>query len=450
MQNFHIAIGNGNKTNLTKDELIQKLQEENNMLRERIKKLDEFQKIIIKAKKEWESGIDALPYLVFLVDKRYKIIRLNKATAKAIGSDFKDIIGQKCYELIHNTNKPPDYCPAKEIFRHRKPCTFESFENNLGFYCEVTVTPFCGLDGKVLGTIHIMRDITEHKKMEKERARLQAELLQSQKLEAIGQLAAGIAHEINTPTQYIGTNIDFLDEAFEDLRGLVGRFMELLEAARQGKVDEDLIRQVDEAIEEVDWEYIEQEVPDAIDQSRDGVRRVTSIVRAMKDFSHPGGDEKEPVDINKILETTITIARNEWKYVADLRTQFDSDLPLVPCLANEMGQVFLNLLVNAAHAIGSRLGDNPEGEKGTITILTRKVDDKVEIRISDTGLGIPEEIRDRIFEPFFTTKEVGKGTGQGLAIARNVVVEKHQGSIFFETEIGVGTTFVVQLPFKPE
>ncbi|MBM3836151.1 MAG: GHKL domain-containing protein [Verrucomicrobia bacterium] len=167
----------------------------------------------------------------------------------------------------------------------------------------------------------------------------------------------------------------------------------------------------------------------------------------MKDFWHPGTTEKSVVDLNKIIESTITVARNEWNYVAELAADFDPDLPMVPCLPGEMSQVFLNLIVNAAHAIGAAVKDGASS-KGTITVATRRSGDNVEIRISDTGTGIPERIRSRIFEPFFTTKEIGKGTGQGLAIVHAVVVEKHGGSVRFETEIGRGTTFIISLPLS--
>jgi signal transduction histidine kinase len=170
---------------------------------------------------------------------------------------------------------------------------------------------------------------------------------------------------------------------------------------------------------------------------------VAKIVQAMKDFSHPGTETKVPFDLNRAIESTLTVCRNEWKYVAELETDFDPSLPPVSCLPGEFNQVILNIVVNAAHAIA----DKTEGKsKGVISISTRSQDDKVEIRIRDSGTGIPEKARGRIFDPFFTTKEVGKGTGQGLAIARSVIVDKHQGEIFFETEVGQGTTFVLRLP----
>jgi len=175
------------------------------------------------------------------------------------------------------------------------------------------------------------------------------------------------------------------------------------------------------------------------------VERVAKIVLAMKEFSHPGTDEKKLVDINKAIESTITVSRNEWKYVAELHTDLDPNLGLVPCLASELNQVFLNIIVNAAHAIGDAIAGR-EGARGTVTIATRPVDDWCEIRISDSGCGIPKAIRHRVFDPFFTTKEVGKGTGQGLAIAHDVVVNKHQGTLAVESEVGAGTTFIIRLP----
>jgi signal transduction histidine kinase len=166
----------------------------------------------------------------------------------------------------------------------------------------------------------------------------------------------------------------------------------------------------------------------------------------MKEFSHPSSREKEKVVVNSIIETTVLIARNEWKYVSNVTTDLAVDLPPIPCHIDELGQVILNLLINAAQAIGEKLGRNPVGDKGEIHISTQVVDSFVEIRLRDTGGGIPERIRERIFDPFFTTKEVGKGTGQGLAISHNVITEKHGGTLTFETEEGQGTTFIIRLP----
>ena len=219
-----------------------------------------------------------------------------------------------------------------------------------------------------------------------------------------------------------------------------------MERAKMVRMFQELVDRIEEAVEEADLEYLLEEVPQAISQSRDGIKRVTSIVRAMKDFSHPGGKEKELSDINQVIETTVTIARNEWKYVSEVELDLKDGLSPVPCLKDEMGQVILNLIVNAAQAISAKLGENPVGEKGLIKISTSCDDKLLEIRVSDTGTGIPRDARDKVFQPFFTTKDVGKGTGQGLAIAHNVVVDKHGGTIEFETEVGKGTTFIIQLP----
>ena len=288
----------------------------------------------------------------------------------------------------------------------------------------------------------------EKRQMELEREKLQVQLLQALKLESVGRLAAGIAHEMNTPAQFIGSNIDFIDEAFGKLSQVIATLLQLHEAVKKGTVTEAQIKAGEELVAHLDWDYLHEEIPRAISQSKEGMQRVTSIVQAMKEFSHPGGKQKVNADLNRIIETTITVSRNEWKYVATVETDLDPDLPSIPCLADEMGQVILNLLINAAHAIETKLGHNPEGQKGRIAISTGQHDRHVEIRIADTGSGIPEHIRSKIFDPFFTTKGVGKGTGQGLAIAHDVVVGKHNGTLTFETEPGRGTTFNIRLPIR--
>jgi signal transduction histidine kinase len=292
------------------------------------------------------------------------------------------------------------------------------------------------------GFLLLAEEITERKIME-------SQLVQAQKLESIGQLAAGIAHEINTPTQYVGDNTRFLQESFTDISGLLEKYYLLLKAATAGPVSSELITEVENSVDEADIEYLLEEIPTAIQQSLEGVDRVSRIVRAMKEFSHPGVEGKTVIDINKAIESTIMVARNEWKYVAEMKTDFDPHLPLVPCLPGEFNQVILNILLNAAHAITDAVGDGSKG-KGTITVSTRRDDEWAEIRISDTGTGIPEEVRTKIFDPFFTTKEVGKGTGQGLAISHSVIAEKHDGTITFETEMGKGTTFIIRLPISPD
>ncbi|BHH82506.1 response regulator [Desulforhopalus sp. 52FAK] len=280
----------------------------------------------------------------------------------------------------------------------------------------------------------------------KQRKLAESQLLQAQKLESVGQLAAGIAHEINTPTQFVSSNVDFLEESFTEMVELLNGCWDVLQLFKKGEATKEQVAKLEELADELDWEYLKEEIPVAIKQSRDGVKRIATIVTAMKEFSHPGSRSKTDVDLNKIIDTTITVARNEWKYVAQMETDLDENLLPVHCLADEIGQVFLNMIVNAAHAIEAKLGENPEGEKGRIVISTRQGDGFAEIRVADSGSGVPKHAQHRIFDPFYTTKNVGKGTGQGLAIVHSVITSKHDGTISFTTEENVGTTFVITLP----
>ncbi len=318
---------------------------------------------------------------------------------------------------------------------------FTNLEGKGGFL-GVTINPIRDAEGNLMGALIFAADITKRKLME-------AQLLQAQKMESIGQLSAGIAHEINTPTQFVGDNLNFLKDAFQDLDRLLKKYDVLLSQVKSRKLSSDILQEVDEVSEEIDLDFLRGEITKAIDQSMEGVERVANIVRAMKEFSHPGTKDREWVDLNRAIETTVTVTKNAWKYVAELETSLDQTLEPVLCLPDEMNQVILNLIVNAAQAIEEVVGENPE-KKGRITVETRKGKKWVEIRVRDTGKGIPKEIQSRIFEPFFTTKEVGKGTGQGLAIAYDVVVHKHGGELRFETREGEGTTFIIRLPREGE
>ncbi|MFN7992490.1 MAG: PAS domain S-box protein [Bryobacteraceae bacterium] len=299
-------------------------------------------------------------------------------------------------------------------------------------FFDLVVSPITGDEGAVERLVCVFRDVTEQRQVESQAAR-------AQKLESIGQLAAGIAHEINTPIQYIGDNGKFLEEAFKDLTKVI-RLCD--EAGHSGGLS------AKEAVPDVDLDYLESEIPKAISQLLEGVEHVARIVRAMKEFSHPGSIDKVPVDVNRAIANTALVCKNEWKHVADLRMDFDRALPRVHCLAGEINQVMLNLIVNATHAISDVVKNS--SDKGLIGISTRRDGNWAEIRVSDTGTGIPEEIQAKIFDPFFTTKPMGKGTGQGLALAHTVIVQKHSGSITFESTPGVGTVFVVRLPLAPE
>ena len=279
----------------------------------------------------------------------------------------------------------------------------------------------------------------------REKRQLELELRHAQKLESVGQLAAGVAHEINTPIQFSGDSLYFLQEAFDDLGTLLQRQEVLQGAASEHEELQGLCASVKDAAAEIDLEFLREEIPSALERARSGIDRVSKIVRAMKAFSHPASCEKRASDINKAIETTLEICRHEWKYVAELSLDL-GDVPEVECNIGDLNQVFLNLVVNAAHAIAERGTDG----LGKITIRTRRCDDRVEVEIADTGLGIPTEIQERVFDPFFTTKEVGKGSGQGLAISRRIIVDGHGGSLRFDTQPGVGTSFVISLPLRSE
>lgn len=277
------------------------------------------------------------------------------------------------------------------------------------------------------------------------RKELEMQLLQAQKLESVGQLAAGIAHEINTPMQFVSDNIDYLDDCSRRLFEVVDAYERNLSTDAHPKTWDARWAELGEVIHRNQFERIREQIPQALRESRDGIDRVINIVRAMKEFTHPGQQEKFGVDLNNAVSSTITISRNRWKYVADIELDLDPDLPTLRCVPAELNQVLLNLIVNAADAIIEKLGEDPDA-KGKILVRTRQEDSDVVIEIADTGCGIPADIRNRIFDPFFTTKDVGKGTGQGLALCYNIIVNRHHGMIKVDSEPGKGTQFTVRLP----
>jgi two-component system, NtrC family, sensor kinase len=297
--------------------------------------------------------------------------------------------------------------------------------------------------------LYVFMDITAQKTTEENEKHYEVKLRQAQKLESIGQLAAGIAHEINTPTQFVADNNRFLKESIEDLARILEVYDRLVVSTKEAKGSEELLAEIETIKEDIDLAYLRDEIPAAIAQSLEGIKRISEIVQSMKEFSHPGGKDKCLVDINKSLLSTITVARNEWKYVSTLETELDSYLPAVPCFAGEFNQVILNMIINAVHAIETGRGDDTE-TLGRIDITTTHTDNHVEIAIKDSGTGIPPDVQAHIFDPFFTTKDIGKGTGQGLALAWDVIVNKHSGEILCESVVGEGTTFRIRLPLDSE
>jgi signal transduction histidine kinase len=269
-----------------------------------------------------------------------------------------------------------------------------------------------------------------------ERSALEMELRHAQKLEAVGRLAAGVAHEINTPIQFAGNNLHFLRTAFAD-------YQQLLAAYRSTFASSERYASIRALEDELDVDFLDEQIPLAVSQGIDGTERVARIVKAMKTFGHPDGVEQTAADINELVSSTVTVARNEWKYVATLETDL-GDLPSVRCFAGDINQVLLNLVVNAAHAIADK--GAKESDLGRITVKTWAEGADVYISVADSGTGIPDELRERIYDPFFTTKEVGRGTGQGLSMVKNLIVDRHQGNVARSTHVGEGSVFTVRIP----
>ncbi len=303
------------------------------------------------------------------------------------------------------------------------------------FPIELSVTSVQREDGHPV-FVNVIRDIAYRKDLERQ-------LVQAQKMEALGSLSSGIAHEINTPTQYVRDNLKFLNDAFQAYDGFYKDIIDVkagLPAPAQESIDKITVNQ--------DIGFFHDEAPQALEQSLEGVGRIIEIVGAIRGFSYPATEDVVYIDLNEALKNTVIVSRNQWKPFTEIHMEFDKSLPPVPCIPGKLTQVILNLIVNATHAIEEKTGDTPDPDNNAITISTSATQKKVTIRVADTGSGIAKENMSKIFNPFFTTKEVGKGTGQGLSISYDIVVKKHGGSLSVESEPGKGTTFTIELPME--
>lgn len=380
--------------------------------------------------------LESLPVGIMLVKPDdHRIALVNKMTCSLFGAPAEQIVGRECHDFI---------CPAE---RGCCPIT------DLGQVIDQAERQLIGSDRREIpvlksvieiqynGESHLLEsfiDITERKHLE-------AQAVHSKKLESIGQLAAGIAHEINTPTQFVNDNLRFLQDSFSDIKSLISLQEDLKKAIVDESKAKSILAEIECIEEAIDLEFLLEDIPNAIVQGREGAGRIAEIVAAMKAFSYPGQSEKVAVDINEAIRTTVTVTRSEWKYVAELELDLADDLPMVQGYLGDINQAMLNIIVNAAHAIAEKKEEQPDF-KGLITISTRLTDDWLEIHIGDNGPGVPENILDCVFDPFFTTKEVGKGTGQGLTIAQKVVEGMHSGKLRIETEKDRGSTFIILLP----
>ena len=372
--------------------------------------------------------IDLIPAFIYAKDAQSRFTACNKLVANRMGVEPEGLIGKTDFDFFPREMAATFFADEQALIQSGKPLidreevAFDktSGTNRVILTCKV---PLHDAAGKVTGIVGTGFDITERKAAEER-------LASSDRLESIGRLSAGVAHEINTPVQYLNDSVKFIRDGVGELLA----YIDTLRAAVPNPPEND----------EVD--YMREELPPALARVAEGLSRIAEIVRSMKDFSHADQTEMEEVDLNRKIKSTLVVARSEYQPFAELQTDL-APLPAVTCHGGQINQVLLNLIVNAAHAIADKSAKT--GERGRISVTTRVDGRHVVIAVADTGGGIPEEIRARIFDPFFTTKEVGRGTGQGLSIARSVVVKGHGGTLDFETEIGKGSTFYVRLPLQP-
>jgi len=417
----------------------------NDLLRE-IEEREQGQKALQDAYNEIHLIISSISSIMIGVDADGKVVLWNSVAARKLGLESNDVSGKDFFSLPIGWNSKQisvdaAACKVKNQKVRLDDIALEtSGEHNriLG----ITLTPLYLQEGGRSGFLLIGSDITERRLLEEQ-------LDHSSKLEAIGELAAGVAHEINTPVQLVGSNLRFLGEQLRPVLGLIEMVYGLNRAVKNGTATPEMAVINERAVEAAHLEFFRQEAPKAIAQSLEGIDRISHIVAAMRFFSHPGSESKSMANLNQIIENAVTLSRNEWKGVAEVKTELESELPVLECLPVELSQVVLNLIINAVHTIQDACFERPE-LAGLIVISSRQVDEMLEMRISDNGMGIPKEIRKKIFDPFFTTKDVGRGTGQGLSIVYTVVVKKHGGTLDFESEPGCGTTFILRLPRKAD
>jgi len=382
-------------------------------------------------------------------DEQNKVIVINRAAramfrqteASIIGSPIHDLFdddGQIHCEVAATSFIGTDDEEGSEVWHHASGRRFDGS----AFPLEFIVT---NLElSETRHRIWIFRDLTQQLAAEVERRSLESDLRQAQKLEALGTMAGGVAHEINTPIQYIGDNINYLRGGMDDVLSILRVYQEFVKHVQVDGDAASVLERIRKLESEADLDFLIDEIPESISQASEGLARVSTIVQAVKQFAHPGSQERQEFDANQAIESTIEVARGQWKYITELKTHFGDNLPKLDGHLGEFNQIILNLIVNAAQAIE----ESGRGNEGLIQISTRSVDHNLVVDVNDNGCGIPKSIQDRVFEPFFTTKDVGKGTGQGLALCYRIVTQSFNGTIELISEEGQGTTFSLGFPIE--
>ncbi len=415
---------------------------------------------------------------IWALDTNGKTSFVNARMTEMLGYTNREMLGRPVVDFVCEEEKP-DYlkkmangfqgvsAPYQRRYRRK---------NGEMIWVLVSATGIQDDEGNFIGGFGMVTDITEQKRAEEDLRRLNEELearviertrelrashveleqayqdlklahaniLQQEKMASIGQLAAGIAHEINTPTQYVNNNLDFIRESLEDLLSGMQGCLNATAAIKDGSLTTEAQSDLDRLLEEIDYDYLKEEIPRALGESTEGLRRIAKIVLAMKEFSHSSGEVLEPVDLVQLIKNTIEITRNSWKIVAEMIFQPPDEPLVINGLRDELGQALLNLIVNAVDAIEESGGE--KNELGYIRIQLRESGDWAEIQVEDSGCGIPPEISHKIFEPFFTTKQVGRGSGQGLAITYHIIKDKHGGELQVDSSPGKGSIFTIRLP----
>lgn len=413
-----------NKETATEKALLraqQKLEVLETMLEDKSRELFYEKEELRKSHRELTTVFNGMLNAIIVTDPLGYIIKTNQATERI----FKTKLEDEKLKITDVVNIEEDIINSKVSFK--RECVIKK----IGSPCFVSASYMFNKNGESRGAVYVLHDLTEHKKLE-------GQLLQAQKLEAIGRLSAGIAHELNTPMQFVNNNLSFISEEFENVKNA------LLFFENQVTLDQNLKSQM----EKFDLDFLLQEIPNALSESLEGAQKIIEIVRSMKSFSHPGSKEKTLYNLNEALKSTTVIARSEWRDIAEIKFNLKQDLPDCNCLPALINQVFLNIIINATHAIKDQ-NEALNRDKGEISISTYSKDKNIIVEFQDNGKGIKEENLSKVFDPFFTTKEVGKGTGQGLSFVYRIMYEDHGGSVEISSKESKGTLIRLIFPNNP-